>query len=372
MTLDHDSSRGEMGTTVKCLVWDLDETLWRGTLLEGDDVVLADQVVEILRALDQRGVLHSIASRNDHDRAWARLTALGVADYFLHPQIGWGRKPDAVRAIAERFNFALDAVAFVDDSPAERAEMTYYLPQVRCYPAALVPDLAALPEFTPEVVTEDARRRRQSYRAAERREASRAAFAGPAEEFLRSLHMVLRIAPAGEADLPRVTELTQRTSQMNATGVPYSHDALKQLRQDPGHAVLTVTLEDRFGPYGAIGVVLVERHPRAWHLKLLATSCRVVSFGVGSVLLRWLTNEAAGAGVHLVADFRATGRNRIMEIAYRFAGFVETPECCCQRQLPALAVDGIIWLHLYPSPACPIETVCIVADPGGLWTTKPS
>jgi methoxymalonate biosynthesis protein len=352
-----------MGTTVKCLVWDLDETLWRGTLLEGDDVVLSDQVVETLRVLDGRGILHSIASRNDHDRAWARLDVLGVSEYFLHPQIGWGRKPDAVRAIAERFQFALEAVAFVDDSPVERAEMAYYLPQVRCYGAAQVPELTGLPEFNPEVVTDDARRRRHSYRAAERREASRAAFAGPADEFLRSLDMELRIVPAAEADLDRVTELTQRTSQMNATGVAYARDTLRRLCHDPGHAVLVVALDDRFGPYGAIGVVLLERRPHAWHLKLLATSCRVVSFGVGSVLLRWLLNEAAGAGVHLVADFRETGRNRIMEVAYRFAGFAEEPRCDCQRELPLPAVDGIVRLHQVPSATSPTDTMNVLTDP---------
>ncbi|GAA0899657.1 hypothetical protein GCM10009558_110900 [Virgisporangium aurantiacum] len=84
-----------MDKLVKCLVWDLDNTLWRGTLLEGDDVRLAPGVVATLRALDERGILHSVVSRNDHDAAWNTLEALGVADYFLRPRIGWGRKPDA-------------------------------------------------------------------------------------------------------------------------------------------------------------------------------------------------------------------------------------------------------------------------------------
>lgn len=343
--------------TIKCLIWDLDETLWRGTLLEGDDVVLADSVLDVLSGLDERGILHSIASRNDPDTALAALERLGVADYFLYPQIGWGRKPDAVRAIAERFDFALDAVAFVDDQPTERAEMAYHLPQVRCYPADQVPALPHRPEFTPVVVTEDARRRRQMYRATQERAASRIAFAGPDEEFLRSLEMVLRIGTAGEPDLPRLAELTQRTTQMNTTGVHYSQEALRALSADPRHTVLMVTMEDRFGPHGVVGMVLVERHPGAWYVKLLATSCRVVPFGAGSVLLRWLVDRAAAAGVHLVADFRRTDRNRIMEVAYRFAGFTETT-CECQA---ALAPPGVVRLHLLPSPVCPSETIRVEA-----------
>jgi methoxymalonate biosynthesis protein len=108
--------------------------------------------------------------------------------------------------------------------------------------------------------------------------------------------------------------------------VHYSDAVLRGLLTDPDHEVLTITLTDRFGPHGAVGVMLLERHPAVWHLKLLATSCRVVSFGAGAVILNWLIDQAARAEVHLAADFRRTDRNRMMEIAYRFAGF--TDEAC--------------------------------------------
>lgn len=102
---------------VKCLVWDLDNTLWQGTLLEDEDVVLSEAVREVVAGLDARGVLQSVCSRNDHDLAWARLEALGVADYFVVPEIGWGRKSDAVRRITEQLGFAPGTVAFIDDQP---------------------------------------------------------------------------------------------------------------------------------------------------------------------------------------------------------------------------------------------------------------
>jgi methoxymalonate biosynthesis protein len=335
-----------MDKLVKCLVWDLDNTLWRGTLLEGDDVRLAPGVAETLRTLDERGVLHSIVSRNDHDAAWNTLESLGVADYFLHPRIGWGRKPDALREVAEALNFALDTVAFVDDQPTELAEMGFRHPAVRCYPADAVPTLPALPEFSPPVVTVDARNRRHMYRAGAVREASRAAYEGPADDFLRTLDLRLTIRRATAVDLDRLAELTERTSQMNATGVHYGPDDLRARLADPDRSVLVATLDDRFGPHGAIGVVLLEHHPACWHLRLLATSCRVVSFGTGTVLLRWILNAAAGAGVHVVADFRATGRNRIMEVAYRFAGFTDST-CPCLP--PSGTDDGIARLHLEPA-----------------------
>ncbi|MFI0487626.1 HAD-IIIC family phosphatase [Actinomadura sp. 9N215] len=331
---------------VKCLVWDLDNTLWDGTLLEDGAVPPRDGVADVIAALDARGILQSVSSKNDHDLAWARLTELGLAEYFVFPQIGWGRKPDAVIRIAERLRFALGTMAFVDDTPAERAEVRFHAPEVRCYTPEQIPELVSLPEFSPATVTVDARRRRTMYRAGFEREAAQAEFDGPDEEFLRSLKVEMRIARATGDLLSRVEELTLRTSQMNATGVHYSDAELRGLLADPRHEVLVTTVSDRFGPYGAVGVLLLERHGPVWHLKLLATSCRVVSLGAGSAILGWLSGQAARAGVHLVADFRATERNRMMEVAYRFAGFGDAA-CAC-RDAVAPAAPEIQRLHLTP------------------------
>jgi methoxymalonate biosynthesis protein len=333
-------------TLVKCLVWDLDNTVWDGTLLEDPSVEPFPGILDTLVELDSRGILHSVSSKNDHDLAWKRLEELGLAEYFVHPRIGWGPKSDAVREIAERLNFAQTTIAFIDDQPAERAEVAYAAPDVRCYPADQATSLPARPEFSPETITVDSRRRREMYQAGARREAEKETFKGPDEDFLRSLDLVMEIKRADQEDISRVEELTLRTSQMNATGVHYSDAALRALLADPDHEVLTVTLTDRFGPHGAVGVLLLERHPELWHLKLLATSCRVVSFGAGAVILNWLIDQAARAGVHLAADFRRTDRNRMMDIAYRFAGFADDP-CACLAVLGEPAAEGVQQLHLH-------------------------
>lgn len=332
---------------VKCLVWDLDNTLWQGTILEDGDVVLPEEIRDVIVTLDSRGILQSIASKNDYDLAWARLEKFGLAEYFVHPAIGWGRKSDSVKDIADKLQFALSTIAFIDDQPTERAEVAYGQAEVRCYPAEDALKLPSLPEFSPAVVTVDARRRREMYQASFRRDAEKEQFNGPDEDFLRSLELVMAIKRADEEDLSRVEELTLRTSQMNATGVHYGDATLRGLLTDPDNEVVTVTLTDRFGPHGAVGVMLIEYHASVWNLKLLATSCRVVTFGAGAVLLNWLVDQAARAGVHLVADFRRTDRNRMMDIAYRFAGFTEQP-CDCLAELPAPAGEkaDIQRLHL--------------------------
>jgi methoxymalonate biosynthesis protein len=331
---------------VKCLVWDLDNTLWQGTLLEDESVRLPSEIRDVIATLDSRGILQSIASKNDYDLAWQCLEDLKIADYFILPQIGWGRKSDSVIEIAEKLNFALSAVAFIDDLPNERAEVNFRAPEVRCYEADQVLALPAMPEFSPAVVTVDARRRREMYQASFRRDAEKKSFTGPDENFLRSLDLEMHIKRADKEDLSRVEELTLRTSQMNATGVHYSDEDLLGLLADPSHEILTVTLTDRFGPHGAVGVLLLEYHPAVWHLRLLATSCRVVSFGAGAVIIGWLIDQAARAGVHLAADFRPTERNRMMDIAYRFAGFTDEQCECLGQSGPVTDRGDIQCLHL--------------------------
>jgi methoxymalonate biosynthesis protein len=346
---------------IKCLVWDLDNTLWQGILLEGDQVQLRDAVREVIVELDARGILQSVASKNDREIAWERLEHLGIAEYFVLSEIGWGPKSDSVRRIADRLNFAHRAIAFIDDQPVERAEVSFHLPDVRCYPAERASMLPELPEFSPTVTTVDSRHRRQMYQASFRRDAERATFTGPDQEFLRSLKLVMRIERATEEDLSRIEELTVRTSQMNATGVYYSATTLRGLLADPRHEVLVVTLADRCGSHGAVGIVLLEKYPGVWHLKLLATSCRVVSFGAGSTILNWLIDQAAVARAHLVADFRGTDRNRMMEVAYRFAGFSHQP-CGCQARISQHSdLDGIHRLHLEPVGGQESTTIQILA-----------
>jgi methoxymalonate biosynthesis protein len=345
--------------TVKCLVWDLDNTLWQGTLVEDGEVALAEQIRAVVVALDARGILQSVASKNDHEPAWARLEQLGLADYFVLPQISWGPKSAAVRRIADKLSFAYGTMAFVDDQATERAEVTYHLPDVRCYPASEVLSLPDRPEFQP-TVTEDSRRRRQMYQAGFRRDSFRDAFAGTDEDFLRTLDLELRIGRATDTELARVEELTLRTSQMNATGVHYSDATLRGLLADPTHEVLVITMSDRFGPHGAVGVVLLERHPAVWHIKLLATSCRVVSLGAGATLLRWLLDQSARAGVHLAADFRRTDRNRMMEVAYRFAGLTDDA-CPCIEAGGLSGREGIEVLHVRPTPQPASTTMRVLA-----------
>ncbi|MFI9005601.1 HAD-IIIC family phosphatase [Actinosynnema sp. NPDC053489] len=308
-------------TVVKCLVWDLDDTLWDGVVLEGDRPVPRPEAVAALEALDGRGILHAVASRGDRGVALAHLAELGLDRMFCALEVGWGAKSESVRRIAAGLNIALDDVAFTDNDAVERAEVAAALPRVRCYPAEQVGALPSLPEFQPGVVTPEARRRRESYLTERRRVEAEERFDGSAARFLASLDLELTVATATEADLERARELTVRTHQLNTTGVTFDVAELRALCASPGHEVLVARLRDRFGDYGTIGLAVVAHEGRDAVLELLLMSCRVMSRGVGAVLLGDVVRDAVARGRRPVARFVRTPVNKVMLVTLRFAGF---------------------------------------------------
>jgi len=311
---------------VKCVVWDLDNTVWDGILLEGGDVRVRPEAATLIRTLDQRGILNSVASRNDRDAAMAALERAGLTEFILCPQINWNAKSDSVAAVASALNIGLDAIAFVDDQEFERDEVRFRHPRVLCYDAADVASLADRPEFTPKFVTGETSQRRHMYASGFERDHAEREFAGTNEEFLATLGMVMTIAPATVGDLRRAEELTIRTNQLNSTGVTYSYADLETMLASPRHLLLVAGLDDRYGSYGKIGLALAETSGPDWTLKLLLMSCRVMSRGVGTVLLHHVMRRANAAGARLLAEFVPTDRNRVMYVTYRFAGFTEHAE----------------------------------------------
>ncbi|KIA66045.1 HAD-IIIC family phosphatase [Nocardia vulneris] len=310
-----------MDSTVKCLVWDLDDTVWPGVVLESDGGAPKPEALHAIRTLDERGILHAVASRGETGVTTAHLRLHGIEEMFTAVEIGWGPKSAAIRRIAETLNIGRDMIAFVDNDPVELAEVAAAYPEVRCYSADRIGDLPGLPEFTPGTTTSEARERRSYYRAERSREVSRSEFEGSDAAFLASLDLVMTVREATEDDLVRANELTVRTHQLNTTGTTFDIDELRALCASPQHEVLVASLTDRFGGYGTIGLAVTEHRGGDAVLLLLLMSCRVMSRGVGTALIGELVRRARAAGRRPAAEFVATPRNRIMLVSLRFAGF---------------------------------------------------
>jgi len=306
---------------IKVVVWDLDNTVWDGVLLEGQAVALRPGVVDVIKELDRRGVLQSISSKNDHDSAMAKLEEFGIAAYFIYPQINWSAKSEAMKTIASCINVGIDTLAFIDDQRFEREEVAHTHASVLCLDVDEIPSLLDRPEFTPRFITEDSTNRRLMYISDIKRNTLEQEFTGPKEEFLATLGLELTLARATEDDLQRAEELTKRTHQLNTTGYTYNYDELQAFMNSKDHDLLIASLEDKFGTYGKIGLCLIERSSGHWTLKLLLMSCRVMSRGVGTIMINYIVGLAKKAGVTLRAEFIRTDRNRMMFITYRLGNF---------------------------------------------------
>jgi FkbH-like protein len=138
-----------MGKKVKCVVWDLDNTVWEGILSEDRDVKLKSGIKDILRILDERGILQSVASKNEYDDAIKKLQEFGIDEYFLYPQISWNSKAESVRAVAEAINIGIDTLAFVDDQITEREEVGFSYPEVLLIDALKYMEIPQMEELTP-------------------------------------------------------------------------------------------------------------------------------------------------------------------------------------------------------------------------------
>ncbi|MCG5250370.1 HAD-IIIC family phosphatase [Brevibacillus agri] len=313
----------ELKNGIKCVVWDLDNTVWKGVLSEGDEVALYPQVKEIMEQLDQRGILQSVASKNNYDDAMRKLKEFGIDHYFLYPQIHWEPKSKSVGAIQQAINIGMDTLLFIDDQPFELDEVKSVHDSVNCLHAGRYTELLTHPSLIPAFITEDSKKRRLMYLQDMERQQEEESFTGTSEEFLKTLDMKFIISEAQEDCLKRAEELTVRTNQLNSTGRIYSYDELNYFRHSPDHKLYVCELTDKYGSYGKIGIALVEMNETHWHIKLLIMSCRVISRGVGTVLLTHIMQQARQEGKRLLADFKNTERNKMMYVSYRFSNFKE-------------------------------------------------
>lgn len=310
----------------KCVVWDLDNTLWDGVCLEGD-VRLRPEAPAVLETLDRRGILHSVASRGEEEVARRQLEAFGLDRWFLVPRINWLPKPANLERIAADLGLGTDALAFVDDDPFEREHMAFMRPEVLVLDAAGLAGLPDLLELTPDAITPEASRRRLLYREDEARRRAEAA-CPDRRAFLAGCGMVLTVRPPAAADVPRIRELMSRTHQLNTTGLLLDEDRIRALlagagRPDAPAAILVADFRDRFGSYGTVGVAIAETAGPRWRLTYLAMSCRVLGRGVETAFLHALLDRARRGGCErLEATLRETGRNGSMRALYQMAGLV--------------------------------------------------
>lgn len=337
-----------VGLSRKCLVLDLDNTLWGGVI--GDDGVdgihlgqgspsgeafLAFQRYAALLA--RRGIILAVCSKND----------LSVAEAaFNHPEMAlkrgdiaafvanWADKAGNLRRIASMLDIGLDSLVFVDDNPAERDIVRRELPEVAVpelpddvadYPARV----AAAGYFEAISFTSDDATRGRNYALNAERKAAMSQ-ATDMEGYLRGLEMVMTATRIGAAELTRSTQLINKTNQFNLTTRRYSEAEVERIANDPGAVALAIRLADKFGDNGLISVVLARPDSRIGADELLIDSwlmsCRVLGRQVEDAVLEVLASAAAAAGYRaLIGEYRPTERNGMVAEHYPRLGFAQHP-----------------------------------------------
>lgn len=268
--------KSPVAAPVKCVIWDLDNTLWSGVLIEDgiEKLSLKPGIADVIRSLDERGILQSVSSKNNHHEAMQALKRLQLDDYFLSPQISWQPKSEAVAAIAKDLNIGMDSILFIDDSQFEREQVATVHPQVRVVDALEYPNLLHMDECQ-GAVTSESKLRRKLYKIEEARRGAVEAFGDDYLSFLRDARIHISIQPMTEDNFERVHELTQRTNQMNFSGNRYTREVLRSIAGDPRLETYVLSCEDRFGSYGIVGFCIVDsQEPRVTDLMF---SCRVQS-----------------------------------------------------------------------------------------------
>ena len=336
--------RALAGKAKKCLVLDLDNTLWGGVLGEegpqgirlGPDYP-GSAYVEFQRAvrgLRQRGVILAIASKNnpaDVEEAFA------VNKHFvLRPQdfsvvrVGWNAKSQSLREIAASLNIALDHMVFVDDNPVECDEVAHALPAVTVVALPAQPEHFVRALLEPghfdglSVSTEDLRRA-ELYQQRDQAEELRAQ-SDSLEDFYRRLEMEVVFAPLHEASLARAAQLTQKTNQFNVTTVRYTESELLEREADPTSLVTTIQVRDRFGDNGIVGVMMARIAGLEAEVDTLLLSCRVIGRTVETAMLAYICERASRCGAQRVRGrIVPTAKNLPVQDLYERHGFSEKP-----------------------------------------------
>ena len=329
-----------LGFERKCLILDLDNTVWGGII--GDDglenIELGDlgigkaftQMQWWARQLKNRGVILAVCSKNDEKIAREAFEKhpdmiLRIEDIAVFVA-NWNSKVDNIRYIQSVLNIGFDSMVFLDDSRFEREVVKRELPEIvvpelPADPAEYVPFLSSLNLFATASYSGEDAGRTQMYREEAGRKELLMSVASE-EEFLGSLEMVAVVAPFNTFSTPRVAQLSQRSNQFNLRTVRYSEKEITDVANSPACRTFAVNLSDRFGDYGLISSVILRRSEDAYFIDTWIMSCRVLRRGVENFVLDRLVEAAREDGAcRLIGEYLPTAKNGLVKDHYSSLGF---------------------------------------------------
>jgi FkbH-like protein len=317
-----------MAEQKKCIVLDLDNTLWGGVVgedgMDGIHLSLDEKgepfiaFQQALRDLHTRGIILAINSKNNPDDALLVIRThpnmLLKENHFAAVRINWNDKVDNMRELAHELNIGLDAMVFLDDNPLQREAVKSALPEVTVPdmpedPTLYTQTLLSLPYFQSEAITDEDTMRGNFYVTERLRSKAEGRFENR-EAFLESLNLRVEVVRNDVEAIARISQLTGKTNQFNTNKQPKDEAEIMSRMEHAGSDVWHARATDRFGDHGIIAVALVEKQHTRWHVRTLLMSCRVFERGIEDAFVYAIAQAAAEEGAaSLSFEFAPTEKN---------------------------------------------------------------
>jgi len=340
------------GKSKKCLILDLDNTLWGGVV--GDDgvnnlVLGRDHPVgeafldfqKYLKGLQERGIILAVCSKNDPDTAKEGFShpdsVLRIEDFGSF-KANWNPKPQNIREIATELNIGLESIVFVDDNPAERALVSQAIPELAI--PEVGSDVSLFAEileregyFEVHQIVQDDLDRANYYKANAQREATELTFSDYGS-FLDSLQMRAEIAPFRSLYLERITQLINKTNQFNLTTRRYTSAEVETIARDPNYIALYGRLADKFGDNGLVSVLIGQIADDTLYVEAWLMSCRVIKREMELSMFDALVGQCQLRGVRrIIGVYVRSKKNSMVATHYPELGFQPTGESHEDREL---------------------------------------
>lgn len=313
----------------KCLVLDLDNTLWGGIVGEDgiENLTLSTSAPgnsflafqQAILDLYNRGVILAINSRNNPEDAWKVIrehpNMILKEKHFSAARINWNDKAQNIRELAKELNIGLDSIVFLDDDPTNRNLVRALLPEVEtpefpADPKEYTKFLNSLDYFNSEVITDEDKMRGNLYVTERLRKEEEKNYENK-EEFLNNLGLELFVYEDDNSCIPRLAQLTEKTNQFNTLKRPLTEDEITSLIESKEHKIFYGKLQDRFGDYGVIVFALIDIIDDIWHIRSMLLSCRVFGREIEEAFLAEIVKRAHKEGAKKITiAFVETEKNK--------------------------------------------------------------
>jgi FkbH-like protein len=317
-----------LGMTKKCLVLDLDQTLWGGIIgedgLEGIKLGPTSEgspyweFQKMLLALYQRGIILAVNSKNNPEDALKVMREhpymILREEHFAALLINWEDKVSNMKQISEDLNLGLESFVFFDDDPLNREMVVKALPEVYVInvpqdPANFITALQKIDDFNSLQYTDEDIKRGRMYAARRQMEQAKKS-SGNISDYLKDLQMKVKIVKANLFSMPRLAQLVQKTNQFNMTTKRYSEEEVMAFAKNEAFIVLSVAVADKFGDQGIVGVVILEKSVESWRIDTFLLSCRVIGRLVEEAILAYILKLMRADHIpKLIGEFIPTKKN---------------------------------------------------------------